>query len=121
MGRAVVDSLPANSFRLSQKHGCTPAQLALAWVLHQGDDVALIPGTTKIKHLNSNIDALRLKLREEDLKEITDVISLNEIVRARIPEKFVHLTWKYGNTPRREKKKKKKKMESLATKAIEGL
>ena len=30
--------------KLAEKHGCTPAQLALAWVLHQGDDVAPIPG-----------------------------------------------------------------------------
>ncbi|XVF57253.1 hypothetical protein PTKIN_Ptkin06aG0190000 [Pterospermum kingtungense] len=64
-GRAVVESLHANSFL----HGCTAAQLALAWVLHQGDDVAPIPGTTKTKNLDINIDSLRVKLTEDDLKE----------------------------------------------------
>ncbi|KAL2478088.1 putative aldo-keto reductase 3 [Forsythia ovata] len=72
-GKAVVESVPPNSslqhhprftgenfdknkgiyFRiekLAKKHGCTPAQLALAWVFHQGDDIVPIPGTTKIKN-----------------------------------------------------------------------
>ncbi|KAK0599748.1 hypothetical protein LWI29_008204 [Acer saccharum] len=66
-GKAVVESIPANSYlpslprftgenfdknkilywkieTLAEKHGCTPAQLALAWILHQGDDVVPIPG-----------------------------------------------------------------------------
>ncbi|TQE02161.1 hypothetical protein C1H46_012162 [Malus baccata] len=38
---------------LSKKHACSPAQLALAWVLHQGNDVVPIPGTTKIKNRHS--------------------------------------------------------------------
>ncbi|CAN6917693.1 unnamed protein product, partial [Brassica oleracea] len=37
---------------MSEKKGCTPGQLALAWVHHQGDDVFPIPGTTKIENLN---------------------------------------------------------------------
>ncbi|KAK8689573.1 hypothetical protein V6N13_088287 [Hibiscus sabdariffa] len=126
-GRAVVESVPKNSLlaihprfqgqnldrnkklylkieKLAQKHGCTPAQLALAWVLHQGDDVAPIPGTTKIRNLDSNIDALRLKLTEEDSKEITDTIPLKEIAGTRAPDGFSHLTWKFANTPTKGKK-----------------
>ncbi|KAM2243902.1 hypothetical protein EV1_010638 [Malus domestica] len=38
---------------------CSPAQLPLAWVLHQGNDVVPIPGTTNIKNLDSNIDSLK--------------------------------------------------------------
>ncbi|KAF3958630.1 hypothetical protein CMV_016478 [Castanea mollissima] len=53
---------------LARKHQCTPAQLALAWVLQQGDDIVAIPGTTKIKNLESNIGSLKVKLTEEDLK-----------------------------------------------------
>ncbi|KAK8589445.1 hypothetical protein V6N13_088289 [Hibiscus sabdariffa] len=126
-GKAVVESMPASSFlkfhprfqgenldrnknlysqleKLAQNHGCTPAQLALAWVLHQGDDVAPIPGTTKIKNLDSNIDSLRLKLTEEDLKQITDVIPVTEIAGSRTPESYVHLSWEFANTPIKEKK-----------------
>ncbi|KAK9041985.1 hypothetical protein V6N11_017068 [Hibiscus sabdariffa] len=126
-GKAVVESMPANSFlkfhprfqgenldrnknlysqleKLAQRHGCTPAQLALAWVLHQGDDVAPIPGTTKIKNLDSNIDALRLKLTEEDLKQITDMIPVTEIAGPRAPESIGHLLLQFADTPTKEKK-----------------
>ncbi|XVF31158.1 hypothetical protein REPUB_Repub16aG0121600 [Reevesia pubescens] len=85
--------------KLSQKHGCTPAQLALAWVLHQGDDVAPIPGTTKIKNLDSNIDALKVKLTKEDLKEICDLVPINEVAGGAYPDSIKQYTWKYGNTP----------------------
>ncbi|GKB57253.1 probable aldo-keto reductase 2, partial [Tanacetum coccineum] len=43
---------------LAAKKGCTTSQLALAWVHHQGNDVVLIPGTTKIENLVQNIGAL---------------------------------------------------------------
>ncbi|KAG8479095.1 hypothetical protein CXB51_028994 [Gossypium anomalum] len=89
---------------LVQKHGRTPSQFAFACVLHQGDDVAPIPGATKIINLKSNIDALRLKLTEEDLKEITAVVPLNEIAGSRTPDRLSHLTWKFANTPTKEKK-----------------
>ncbi|GMP60799.1 hypothetical protein CsSME_00023513 [Camellia sinensis var. sinensis] len=69
---------------LSKKHSCTPVQLALAWVLHQGDDTVPIPGTTKIKNLDENIGALRVKLTEDDLKEISDAVPILEIAGPRI-------------------------------------
>ncbi|KAL7613574.1 hypothetical protein Lser_V15G05436 [Lactuca serriola] len=43
---------------IAVKKGCTPSQLALAWVHHQGKDVVPIPGTTKIENLQQNIGAL---------------------------------------------------------------
>ncbi|KAH9657738.1 Aldo ket red domain-containing protein [Citrus sinensis] len=46
---------------IAVKKGCTPSQLALAWVHHQGNDVCPIPGTTKIENLNQNIKALSLE------------------------------------------------------------
>ncbi|CAH8256338.1 unnamed protein product [Arabidopsis lyrata] len=55
---------------ISEKKGCTPAQLALAWVHHQGDDVCPIPGTTKIENLNQNIGALSVKLTPEEMTEL---------------------------------------------------
>ena len=50
---------------------CTAAQLALAWVLIQGEDVVPIPGTTKIRHLEENTASLEIELLEEDLAELS--------------------------------------------------
>jgi aryl-alcohol dehydrogenase-like predicted oxidoreductase len=55
---------------ISEKKGCTPGQLALAWVHHQGDDVCPIPGTTKIENLKQNIGALSVKLTPEEMTEL---------------------------------------------------
>ncbi len=55
---------------LAGKKGSTPAQLALAWVLAQGNDLIPIPGTKRVRYLEENMGALNLKLTESDLKEI---------------------------------------------------
>ncbi|XP_027117063.1 probable aldo-keto reductase 2 [Coffea arabica] len=55
---------------IASRKGCTPSQLALAWVHHQGSDVCPIPGTTKIENLKENIGALSVKLLAEDLAEL---------------------------------------------------
>jgi aryl-alcohol dehydrogenase-like predicted oxidoreductase len=55
---------------LAAKKGCTPAQLALAWVLAQGDNIIPIPGTKRVRYLEDNMGALAVKLTESDLKEI---------------------------------------------------
>ncbi|XVF06302.1 hypothetical protein REPUB_Repub06bG0035600 [Reevesia pubescens] len=88
--------------KLAQNHGCTPAQLALAWLLHQADDVAPIPGTTKIKNLDSNIDSLRVRLIEDDLKEITAMIPINQVAGTRSPDRFSQFSWKSAKTPPKE-------------------
>ncbi|KAL5655801.1 hypothetical protein ACJX0J_035120, partial [Zea mays] len=80
---------------LANQHQCSPAQLALAWVLHQGDDVVPIPGTTKIKNLDSNIDSLKVKLTDEDLKEIGSQIREEDVAGGRQFTSFAHTTWKY--------------------------
>ncbi|XP_024025211.1 perakine reductase [Morus notabilis] len=121
-GRAVVEGVPANSFleinprfrgenleknkilyteleKLAGKHGCTPAQLALAWVLHQGDDVAPIPGTTKTKNLDDNVGAFKVKLNNEDVKKICDLVLINEVAGERIHDVFIRCSWKFANTP----------------------
>ena len=53
---------------MAQEKGCTTAQLALAWVLAQGEDVVPIPGTKHIRYLDENIGALEVKLSAEDLR-----------------------------------------------------
>jgi len=84
---------------LAKKHKCTTAQLALAWVLHQKIDVVPIPGTSKIKNLDSNIGALNLKLSDEDMKELTDLVSADAVAGGRIYKAFEHANWNYANTP----------------------
>ncbi|CAL4962616.1 unnamed protein product [Urochloa decumbens] len=87
---------------LANKHQCSPAQLALAWVLHQGDDVVPIPGTTKIKNLDANIDALKVKLTDEDLKEIGSQIREEDVAGGRQYTSFAHTVWKYADTPKKQ-------------------
>ncbi len=55
---------------LAGKKGSTAAQLALAWVLAQGNDLIPIPGTKRIRYLEENMGALNVKLTASDLKEI---------------------------------------------------
>ncbi|CAL9135624.1 unnamed protein product [Musa textilis] len=84
---------------LAKKHQCTTAQLALAWIFHQGDDVVPIPGTTKLRNLDDNIGSLKVKLTEDDLKEISDAVREEEVAGYRSNGAFELFTWKYANTP----------------------
>ena len=59
---------------------CRAGQLALAWVLAQGDDVAAIPGTKRIKYLDENLGAASVQLGPEDLKEIDAVLAQVEVM-----------------------------------------
>ncbi|WP_206886153.1 aldo/keto reductase [Alicyclobacillus mali (ex Roth et al. 2021)] len=56
--------------RLASEKGCTPAQLALAWVMAQGEDIVPIPGTKRVKYLEENLRALEVQLTAEELREI---------------------------------------------------
>ena len=53
---------------LAREHNCTPAQLALAWVLHQGSDIVPIPGTKRRRYLEENLEACEIVLSAEDLR-----------------------------------------------------
>lgn len=57
---------------LAVEKECSTAQLALAWVLAQGDDVVPIPGTTKVAHLEANVAALELDLSGDDLRRLDE-------------------------------------------------
>jgi aryl-alcohol dehydrogenase-like predicted oxidoreductase len=71
---------------LAQKKRCTPSQLALAWVLAQGEDVVPIPGTKRVKYLEENLGALDVKLTPEDLIEIDRVLPKGAFVGQRYSE-----------------------------------
>ena len=59
---------------LAEEKGCTPAQLALAWVLAQGEDIIPIPGTKKRKYLEENAGAADIRLTQSDLSDIDSLI-----------------------------------------------
>jgi aryl-alcohol dehydrogenase-like predicted oxidoreductase len=59
---------------MAKEKGCTAAQLALAWVLAQGDDIVPIPGTKHVKYLDQNIGALDVQLSDEDLDRLDQIL-----------------------------------------------
>jgi len=59
---------------IAKEKGCTTAQLALAWVLAQGDDIVPIPGTKRVKYLDENIGALEVSLTGEELKRLDEIL-----------------------------------------------
>ncbi|GAB2223495.1 hypothetical protein Droror1_Dr00017636 [Drosera rotundifolia] len=84
---------------IAAKKNCTPAQLALAWVHHQGDDVIPIPGTTKIVNFNNNIKALSVKLTPQEMAELESLASAGDAVKG---DRYVAgsvPTWKESETP----------------------
>ncbi|KAK4587464.1 hypothetical protein RGQ29_024240 [Quercus rubra] len=120
-GKAVLESLPTESVlnkfprftranleknkilysklaKQAEKHACATPQLALAWLLHQGDDIIPIPGTTKVRNLDTNIGSLAVKLSEDDLKEICDAVPIDEVVGHRLIA-LPRYAWKFANTP----------------------
>ncbi|MBX6367639.1 MAG: aldo/keto reductase [Rhodospirillales bacterium] len=80
--RALVDAIAA----IAQEKGCTPAQLALAWVLAQGDDVVAIPGTKRSERLAENLGALEVSLSTEDVLRISAACPPGAAAGMRYPE-----------------------------------
>ena len=73
-----------------EKH-CTSAQLALAWVLAQGQDIVPVPGTKRRKYLQENIGALDVDLTSEDLARIDEVAPKDAFAGSRYPEAMMRL------------------------------
>ncbi len=59
---------------MAREKDCTTAQLALAWVLAKGEDIVPIPGTKHRKYLDDNIGALEVKLIDEDLQRLDEIL-----------------------------------------------
>jgi aryl-alcohol dehydrogenase-like predicted oxidoreductase len=72
--------------QIAEVKGCTPSQLALAWVLEQGDDIVPIPGTKRLKHLEENAAATEVRLTAEDLEAINAVSPRGAASGSRYPE-----------------------------------
>ncbi|WP_421899983.1 aldo/keto reductase [Maridesulfovibrio sp.] len=73
--KTIADSLA----RIAEDKGCTLAQLSLAWVCAQGENIVPIPGTTKIKNLDSNIEATQVNLSNDDLTAIETILTANTV------------------------------------------
>jgi aryl-alcohol dehydrogenase-like predicted oxidoreductase len=80
--------------RLAAAKGCTPGQLALAWVLAQGDDVVPIPGTKRRAYLEENVAAGEVELTREDLERLDTIAPKGVAVGARYPGAYA-----YGDSP----------------------
>jgi aryl-alcohol dehydrogenase-like predicted oxidoreductase len=59
---------------MAKEKGCTTAQLALAWVLAQGEDIVPIPGTKQVRYLDQNIGALEVNITDEDLRRLDEIL-----------------------------------------------
>jgi len=62
--------LIVEAVRLAARKGCTPAQVALAWLLHQGEDIVPIPGTKRRTYLRDNAAAVGMRLTPEELADL---------------------------------------------------
>jgi aryl-alcohol dehydrogenase-like predicted oxidoreductase len=77
--------------QIAAEKGCTPSQLALGWVLAQGDDVVPIPGTKKRKYLEDNVGAVNVRLSADDLKRIEEAFPSGAAAGERYPESMMQL------------------------------
>jgi aryl-alcohol dehydrogenase-like predicted oxidoreductase len=89
----IVDKLKV----FADRHQATTGQVALAWLLAQGDDIVTIPGTTKVQNLEENLGAVKVHLSAEELKELDEVVRSADIKGERYPQSFAVLN--LGETP----------------------
>jgi aryl-alcohol dehydrogenase-like predicted oxidoreductase len=76
---------------IAREKGCAPAQLALAWVLSQGEDIVPIPGTKRRKYLEQNAAAAAIRLSPEDLQRLDRAAPRGAASGARYPESMMDL------------------------------
>jgi aryl-alcohol dehydrogenase-like predicted oxidoreductase len=79
--RALVGQIEA----IAKEKGCTPAQLTLAWLFAQGDDVTAIPGTRYPARLEENLGALSVSLSAEDVARIGAAVPTGSAAGTRYP------------------------------------
>jgi aryl-alcohol dehydrogenase-like predicted oxidoreductase len=76
---------------IAREKKCPPSQLALAWVLAQGNDIIPIPGTKRRKYLEENVAAVDLKLTPDDLRRLSEVFPSGAAAGLRYPEHMMNL------------------------------
>jgi aryl-alcohol dehydrogenase-like predicted oxidoreductase len=83
--------LAARIQEMAHEKGSTASQLALAWVLAQGEDIVPIPGTKRVKYLEENLGALNVHLTPADLARIEEISPRSAVSGPRYPEHMMHL------------------------------
>ncbi len=76
---------------IAREKGCKPSQLALAYVMAQGDDIVPIPGTKRRKYLEENVAAVDIDLASEDLRRLNEVFPTGVAAGMRYPEHMMKL------------------------------
>jgi aryl-alcohol dehydrogenase-like predicted oxidoreductase len=76
---------------IAKEKGCQPSQLALAWVLAQGDEIVPIPGTKRRRYLEENVGALTVRLTPDDLRRIDEVFPFGAAAGQRYPEHMMSI------------------------------
>ncbi len=77
---------------VAARKGCTPAQLALGWLLAQRPSIVPIPGTTKLSRLEENLGSVTLDLNGADLAEIVAEVDKFQVQGERLPESVLKMT-----------------------------
>ncbi|MDL2404783.1 aldo/keto reductase [Rhizobium calliandrae] len=85
-------ALVAKLEAFAKDKGVTAAQLALAWVLHQGDDIVPIPGARKLHHLEQNAAAADITLLADEVQELSDIIPLEQVAGKRYSDASLAMT-----------------------------
>ncbi len=76
---------------IAERKGCKPSQLAIAWVLAQGEDIVPIPGTKRRQYLQDNAAAVDIVLTSEDIQQINQVLPQGVAAGSRYPEAMMNL------------------------------
>ena len=79
-------NLVAKIKEIAKRKGCTPAPLALAWLLAQGEDIIPIPGTKRRERLEENLRALEVELNDDDLRRIEEAAPPGVAAGTRYPK-----------------------------------
>jgi aryl-alcohol dehydrogenase-like predicted oxidoreductase len=77
--------------KIAEEKGCTPSQLALAWVLAQGADVIPIPGTKRRAYLEQNVAAVDIALTADDLRRLEEAAPRDSVSGLRYPPEMMHM------------------------------
>ncbi len=83
--------LVAQIQQMASDKNCTPAQLAIAWLLHQGDDIVPIPGTKRVSYLLENLGALDLQFTTQELDRIDQIVPKGVAAGDRYPEEMMKM------------------------------
>ncbi len=71
---------------MAEAKGCSPAQLALAWLLAQGEDIVPIPGTKRRTHLRQNLAAIDISLTPAEARRLADSVDDGQVAGTRYPQ-----------------------------------